>query len=75
MNKIHGLFSISGFMFTMLCFVLTGAEVTKLGLTIIFLVWIAAETVCSGIIKLIRRQILTRRLRFTEFIHSQSNHR
>lgn len=75
MNKINGLFSISGFMFTMLCFVLTGAEVTKLGLTIIFLVWIAAEAVCSGIIKLIRRQIQTRRLRFTEFIHSQSNHR
>ncbi len=75
MNKIYGLFSISGFMLTMLCFVLTGAEVTKLELTIIFLVWIAAEAACSGVIKLIRRQLQTRSPRFSEFIHSHCNHR
>lgn len=53
MKKLYGLFSLGGFMVTMFCYVLAGIEVTKLGLTITFLIWIAIEALIYGIQKLI----------------------
>lgn len=49
MKKMYGLFAIGGFMITMLCFVLTRKEVTKLELSIIFLAWIMIEVVITMI--------------------------
>lgn len=75
MKRIYGLISISGFMITMLCIALTGIEVTKLKLTIIFLAWIAAEAAGSGMLRLIRRQLHIRQMRFTALGHSRGNRR
>ena len=54
MNKVYGLFSIGGFMATMLCYVIAGIEVTKLELTITFLTWLGMEVLIWGIQKVLR---------------------
>lgn len=73
MKKMYGLFSISGFMITMLCFVFADIEMTKLELTITFLAWIVGEVAVNGIFHLVRWQVQTRRERF-RMAHSRSNH-
>lgn len=74
MKKMYGLFSISGFMVTMLCFVFAGVEVTKLELTIVFLAWIFGEIAVNGIFYLVRWQLQIRRERFISMARSRSNH-
>ena len=52
MKNLYGLFSLGGFMATMLCYVLARIDVTKLELIITFLTWIGIEVIIWGIQKL-----------------------
>lgn len=53
MKKLYGLFSLGGFMATMAVYAVLGMEVSKLNLTLTFLIWIVLEGAIAGIRKLL----------------------
>lgn len=54
MKNLYGLFSLAGFMGTMMVYAVLGLEASKLNLTVTFLVWIALEGLLAGLRQLFR---------------------
>lgn len=61
MKQLHGLIALGGFMGTMLLYAILGMEVSKLNLTVTFLVWIALEGAISGFRKLLMHWLNNRK--------------
>lgn len=55
MKNLYGLFSLAGFMGTMMVYAVLGLEASKLDLTVIFLLWIVLEGILAGLRQLFRR--------------------
>lgn len=61
MKNLYGLFSLTGFMGTMMVYAILGMEMSKLNLTITFLLWLALEGMIAGLRRLLRYLICNRK--------------
>lgn len=61
MKNLYGLFSLAGFMGTLAVYAILGMEVSKLNLTITFLLWIVLEGIIAGIRRLLQHLIYNKK--------------